>query len=72
MGTLGRPGRAAGPVLLPKARVDIVVRDEDADAVMNALVKCVNTGTIGDGKIWSTSVDSVVRARTGERDRDAV
>jgi len=66
-GTAGRT-----PVLLPKARVEIVVRDEDADAVMNALVKCVSTGTIGDGKIWVSSVDSVVRARTGERDHDAV
>lgn len=59
-------------VLLPKARVDIVVRDEDADAVVDALVKCVSTGTIGDGKVWVSTVDSVIRARTGERGRDAV
>ncbi|HYB87515.1 MAG TPA: P-II family nitrogen regulator [Streptosporangiaceae bacterium] len=71
-GHVRKTGEASRAVLLPKARVDIVVRDEDADAVMNALVKCVNTGTIGDGKVWSTSVDSVVRARTGERDHDAV
>ncbi|HTT53784.1 MAG TPA: P-II family nitrogen regulator [Streptosporangiaceae bacterium] len=63
---------AGQPVLLPKARADIVVRDEDTDAVLNAIVKCVNTGSVGDGKLWVSPVDCVVRARTGERDDDAV
>jgi nitrogen regulatory protein P-II 1 len=72
-GHIRKSGGASRPAaLVPKARVDIVVRDEDADAVINALVKCVSTGTIGDGKIWASSVDTVVRARTGERDRHAV
>ena len=59
-------------VLLPKVRVDIVVQDEDAVAVTAAIEKCANTGTIGDGKIWVSTVDSVIRVRTGERDHLAV
>lgn len=64
--------RTGQPILLPKARVDVVVRDEDADAVVNAIRKCANTGSIGDGKIWVSSVESVIRVRTGERDCSAV
>ena len=60
------------PILLPKARVDIVVQDEDADTVLNAVVKCVSTGSVGDGKVWVVPVDTVVRARTGQRDRHAI
>ena len=55
-------------VLLPKVRLDIVVKDEDAEPVVEALAKGANTGTIGDGKIWVTTVDSALRVRTGERD----
>jgi nitrogen regulatory protein PII len=54
--------------LLPKVRLDIVVRDEDAEPVAEAIAKGANTGTIGDGKIWVTTVDSALRVRTGERD----
>jgi nitrogen regulatory protein PII len=64
--------QAGQPILLPKARVDVVVRDEDADAVVDAIRKCANTGSIGDGKIWVSEVQSVVRVRTGERDATAV
>lgn len=59
-------------LMLPKLRVDIVVQDQDADAVRDAIAKCVRTGTIGDGKIWVCPVESALRVRTGERDRDAV
>lgn len=67
-------GLGAGPdvSLLPKARLDIVVRDDQADSVASAIAKCAGTGTIGDGKIWVTDVASVLRVRTGERDDDAV
>lgn len=58
--------------LLPKTRVEIVVEDEDAETVISAIVKCVNTGTIGDGKIWVSPVESVIRVRTGERDNSAL
>ena len=64
------PGRQAA--LLPKVRVDIAVPDDRARVVMEALAKCAHTGTIGDGKIWVTTVDSAMRVRTGERDNDAL
>jgi nitrogen regulatory protein P-II 1 len=59
-------------VLLPKIRVDIAVRDEDAEQVVEAIAKCANTGTIGDGKIWLSTLDGVLRVRTGERDDAAL
>jgi nitrogen regulatory protein P-II 1 len=59
-------------LVLPKLRIDVVVPDEIAESVVGAIAKAVNTGTIGDGKIWASTVDSVLRVRTGERGRDAV
>jgi nitrogen regulatory protein PII len=59
-------------LVLPKLRIDIVVQDQAAGPVADAIAKSVNTGTIGDGKIWVCPVDSVLRVRTGERDRNAV
>lgn len=59
-------------VLLPKIRIDIVVKDADAETVINAIAKRANTGTIGDGKIWVSTVDTVIRVRTGERDASAL
>jgi nitrogen regulatory protein P-II 1 len=58
--------------LLPKTRLDILVLDDDAEAMVDAIGKHARTGTIGDGKIWVTSVDSAMRVRTGERGRDAM
>jgi nitrogen regulatory protein P-II 1 len=59
-------------LVLPKLRIDLVVPDEIAESVVSAIAKSVNTGAIGDGKIWVSAVDSVLRIRTGERGRDAV
>jgi nitrogen regulatory protein P-II 1 len=59
-------------VLLPKVRFDIAVKDEDAEQVVEAITKCVNTGTIGDGKIWVSTVESALRVRTGECDDAAL
>ena len=59
-------------MVLPKLRIDAVVPDEVAEAVIDAIAKAVSTGTIGDGKIWVSAVESVLRVRTGERDHDAV
>jgi nitrogen regulatory protein P-II 1 len=59
-------------LVLPKLRVDVVVQDQAAGPVADAIAKSVNTETIGDGKIWVCPVDSVLRVRTGERDVDAV
>ena len=59
-------------LVLPKLRIDIVVPDGIAESVVGAIAKSVNTGSIGDGKIWVSTIDSVLRVRTGERGRDAV
>ena len=58
--------------LVPKVKVEIVVADEEADIVASAIVEGARTGRIGDGKVWITSVDRVIRVRTGERDDDAL
>jgi nitrogen regulatory protein PII len=58
--------------MLPKLRVEFVVNDEIADAVVDAIAKSANTGAIGDGKIWICDVEHVLRIRTGQRDRDAL
>lgn len=58
--------------LLPKVRVEVLVDDEDADDVINAVVRAARSGKIGDGKVWSTPVDTVVRVRTGERGQEAL
>src|SRR5215831_11741397 len=55
------PACSAGSsaALLPKVRVDIVIPDEFVDSVVNAIAKCANTGSIGDGKIWVSPVDTM-------------
>src|SRR3954447_12579207 len=58
--------------LVPKIRIEIVVPDGDADAVVGILVKTAQTGRIGDGKVWVAPVESVVRVRTGDRDEGAL
>ncbi|MGW1558575.1 P-II family nitrogen regulator [Streptomyces sp. NPDC002144] len=58
--------------LVPKVRLEVVVDDTDADAVIDAIVKAAQTGKIGDGKVWSLPVETVVRVRTGERGPDAL
>ena len=58
--------------LVPKVKVEVLVSDEDAPKVIDTIVEAARTGKIGDGKVWSASVDTLVRVRTGERDADAV
>ena len=53
--------------LVPKVRLEVLCDDEDADDLIGVMVKAAQTGRIGDGKVWSTPVDTVVRVRTGER-----
>ena len=57
---------------LPKVKVEVVVRDGDVDRAIEAIVKAAKTGKIGDGKIFVTPVEQVVRIRTGEVDEAAV
>ena len=57
---------------IPKVRLELVVDDTSVDDVVNALKEGAATGKIGDGKIWITNVDRIVRIRTGEEGSDAV
>ncbi len=57
---------------VPKARVDIVVEDEQLDAVLTAIVGAARTGRIGDGKVWVTNVETLIRVRTGEQGSEAL
>jgi nitrogen regulatory protein P-II 1 len=56
----------------PKTRIEVVVDDTDADAVVDAIISAARTDKIGDGKVWVTPVESLARIRTGERGVDAV
>jgi nitrogen regulatory protein PII len=57
---------------IPKVRLDVVVDDADADRVVEAIKNAAATGSIGDGKIWVTTVDRLVRIRTGEEGTSAI
>ena len=57
---------------VPKVRVEVVVDDDAADRVVDAIVAAARTGRIGDGKVWTTPVGQIVRVRTGERGHDAL
>jgi nitrogen regulatory protein P-II 1 len=57
---------------LPKVKVEVVVKDDDVDRCLDAIVAAAKTGKIGDGKIFVTSVEHVIRIRTGETDEAAV
>jgi nitrogen regulatory protein P-II 1 len=57
---------------VPKACIEVVVDDSDADRITDVIVEAARTGKIGDGKVWVSPVDSVVRVRTGERDVEAL
>jgi len=58
--------------LLPKTRLEIIVQDAEVKEVVDAIVKTAQTGDIGDGKIFISPVEDVVRIRTGERGEKAV
>ena len=57
---------------LPKMRLDILINDELAESVIETITKSASTGKIGDGKIFVTNIDEVVRIRTGETGSDAI
>ena len=57
---------------LQKLKVEVVVEDEKVNSVIDAIAEAAKTGEIGDGKIFITSIDSVVRIRTGEKDDEAL
>jgi nitrogen regulatory protein P-II 2 len=57
---------------LPKVKIDIAIRDEMVDQVIEVITKVASTGKIGDGKIFVTNLEQVIRIRTGESGPDAV
>jgi nitrogen regulatory protein P-II 1 len=57
---------------LPKMKLEIVVRDDFADKVVQAIVRAAKTGKIGDGKVFVTPIEEIIRIRTGERGEAAV
>ena len=57
---------------VPKVRLEVVVDDENAGRVVDAIIDAARTGQIGDGKVWTTTVDELVRIRTGERGPEAL
>jgi nitrogen regulatory protein P-II 1 len=57
---------------LPKIKLDLVVNDEDVDNVVNIISDAAKTGKIGDGKIFVSSIERIVRIRTGEEDEEAI
>ena len=57
---------------LPKVKLEAAIKDDLVDRVIEAIEKSANTGKIGDGKIWATPIDRVMRIRTGELGDDAI
>lgn len=58
--------------LVPKVRLEILVADDDVTVVTGAIIQAAHAGEIGDGKVWVTAVEQVLRVRTGERGPDAL
>ena len=58
--------------LVPKVRIEALINDSDVKSVVDAILVAAKTGKIGDGKIWVTPVEEVVRVRTGDRGSDAI
>ena len=58
--------------LVPKIRVEIVIDDADTEDIVGIVAEAAHTGRIGDGKVWVSPVESVVRVRTGEKDEAAI
>lgn len=57
---------------IPRMKVDVLVSDDVVERVVEGIVNAARTGKIGDGKVWVTPVEAVVRVRTGERGEDAI
>ena len=58
--------------LIPKVRIEVLADSADASKIVDVIVQAASTGSIGDGKVWTTPVEQVVRVRTGERGPDAI
>jgi nitrogen regulatory protein P-II 1 len=58
--------------LIPKVRLEVIVNNDEVEKVVSTIVNTAKSGTIGDGKVWVTPVEDIVRVRTGERGLDAI
>ncbi len=58
--------------LIQKVRLEILAEDREVEALIDVIVKTASTGSIGDGKVWTTTVENVVRVRTGEKGETAI
>jgi nitrogen regulatory protein P-II 1 len=65
-------GASVAVDFVQKAKLEILATDSDAANIVDVIIAAANTGSIGDGKIWVTSVEEVVRVRTGERGESAI
>ena len=63
----GRGGEEYRVDMLPKSKIELVVRDADTEKAINTIIQAARTGSIGDGKIFITPVSDAIRVRTGER-----
>ncbi len=68
----GRGGETYTVDMLPKLKIEVVAKDADAQKVVDTIIGAAKTGNIGDGKIFITPVEDVIRVRTGERGEDVV
>ncbi len=57
---------------LPKIKLELIVADEDVDSIISVIIESAKTGKIGDGKIFVSPVEKIVRIRTGEQDEEAI
>jgi nitrogen regulatory protein P-II 1 len=57
---------------LPKVRVEVLAEDSQVQSIVDTIVEAARTGAVGDGKLWVTPVEQVIRIRTGERGDDAI
>lgn len=69
---MGRSGQPITVDMLPKIKLEIVVKDSDVEAVIGVIIEAARTGEIGDGKIFIHPIQDTIRVRTGERGDDAV
>jgi nitrogen regulatory protein P-II 1 len=68
----GRGGEEYRVDMLPKSKIELVVRDADTDKAVDVILQFARTGSIGDGKIFVSPVSQAIRVRTGERDDSAL